>query len=77
MDYFASVVGRALPGKVKEICPPQVHIHLQLSSSTGKLHTLSCPPGDHGEVVTGIQGIGVSTPKAAAVAEATEGFAID
>lgn len=33
-------------------------------------------PGAHG-VVTGIQGIGVSTPLAAAVAEATVGFAIE
>jgi|SRR4051812_15391947 hypothetical protein len=33
-------------------------------------------PGTHG-IVTGIQGIGVSTPRAAAVAEATVGFASD
>jgi hypothetical protein len=31
-------------------------------------------PGIHGAVVTGIQGIGVSTPIAAAVAAATVGF---
>jgi hypothetical protein len=34
-------------------------------------------PGTQGAVVTGIQGIGVKTPNAAAVAEATSGFAID
>ena len=34
-------------------------------------------PGFQGEVVTGTQGIGVSTPNAAAVAEATVGLAID
>jgi len=34
-------------------------------------------PGVHGEVVTGRQGIGVNTPRAAAVADATVGFAID
>ena len=34
-------------------------------------------PGVHGEVVTGTQGIGVNTPRAAAVAEATDGLAID
>jgi hypothetical protein len=34
-------------------------------------------PGVHGEVVTGMQGIGVKTPSAAAVAEATVGLAID
>lgn len=32
-------------------------------------------PGIHGEVVIGTQGIGVSTPNAAAVAAATVGFA--
>ena len=32
-------------------------------------------PGDHGATVTGTQGIGVSTPKAAAVAAATIGLA--
>jgi hypothetical protein len=34
-------------------------------------------PGVQGEVVTGMQGIGVNTPRAAAVAEATVGLAID
>jgi hypothetical protein len=34
-------------------------------------------PGVHGEVVTGTHGMGVSTPRAAAVAEATAGFAMD
>ena len=34
-------------------------------------------PGVHGEVVTGMQGIGVKTPSAAAVADATVGLAID
>src|ERR1041385_3568255 len=34
-------------------------------------------PGFQGEVVTGTQGIGVKTPRAAAVAEATDGLAID
>jgi hypothetical protein len=32
-------------------------------------------PGTHGATVFGTQGIGVSTPKAAAVADATVGFA--
>ena len=31
----------------------------------------------HGAVVTGIQGMGVKTPEAAAVADATDGFAIE
>jgi len=34
-------------------------------------------PGAHGATVTGIHGMGVSTPSAAAVALATKGFAID
>jgi hypothetical protein len=34
-------------------------------------------PGTHGAIVFGTQGIGVSTPSAAAVAEATVGFASD
>jgi len=34
-------------------------------------------PGAHGATVTGIQGIGVNTPNAAAVALATTGLAID
>jgi hypothetical protein len=34
-------------------------------------------PGVHGVVVTGMQGIGVNTPRAAAVADATVGLAID
>lgn len=34
-------------------------------------------PGAHGAGITGTQGIGVKTPKAAAVAEATSGFAME
>ena len=34
-------------------------------------------PGVHGAVVAGMQGMGVNTPRAAAVAEATVGFAMD
>lgn len=67
----------ALPGKVIDMFPPYAHIHLQLSSKAGKLQIFSCPPGDHGPVITGIQGIGVRTPIAAAVADATVGFAIE
>lgn len=35
------------------------------------------PGGAHGAVMTGMQGMGVRTPYAAAVAEATVGFAMD
>ena len=64
-------------GLTTEICPPQVHMHFALLISAGMFMTFTCPPGAHGAVITGTQGIGVSTPIAAAVAEATVGFAID
>ena len=60
-----------------EICPPQLHMHLQLLSNAGILAIISFPPGIQGAAMTGMQGMGVSTPKAAAVAEATVGLAID
>ena len=41
------------------------------------LAIISLPPGIHGAAITGTQGIGVSTPMAAAVADATVGLAID
>lgn len=58
------------------IIPPHVQIQVDRSSSAG------CPPsktvgapGAHGATVTGMHGMGVSTPRAAAVAEATSGLA--
>src|SRR5215472_19094699 len=58
--------------------PPQMHISLHWLSRVGLLASRTVgTPGTHGAVVTGIQGIGVRTPIAAAVAEATEGFAGD
>ena len=62
---------------VMDICPPQLHIHLALLIRAGILAILTCPGGAHGAITTGIQGIGVNTPNAAAVADATVGFAID
>lgn len=41
------------------------------------MHTLTIAPGDQGAVMTGMQGIGVRTPIAAAVAAATVGLDID
>ena len=42
--------------------------------SSGLLHTITVgTPGAHGATVSGTQGMGVSTPKAAAVAAATVG----
>lgn len=62
------------PGIVIEILPPYAHISLQLSSKAGILEISSLPPGAHGATIAGIQGIGVKTPIAAAVAEATVGL---
>src|SRR3954451_7416881 len=64
------------PGTVTLITPAQVHMHLQLLSSVGILPSITVgAPGIHGATVSGIQGMGVSTPMAAAVAEATTGLA--
>lgn len=50
-------------------------MHLELLFRAGILANRTvADPGTHGAVVTGMQGIGVSTPKAAAVAEATAGL---
>ena len=49
--------------------PPQLHISFELSLSAGMPHTSTVgAPGTQGAMVMGMQGIGVSTPKAAAVA---------
>lgn len=56
--------------------PPQVQLHFDELLSAGWLPISTVgDPGTHGAGVTGMQGIGVSTPDAAAVAEATVGFA--
>ena len=56
--------------------PPQLHMSFDESLSAGMLAISTVGhPGIQGAVVIGTQGIGVNTPKAAAVAEATVGFA--
>lgn len=58
--------------------PPQLHIHFDVLFNAGILAIMTVgDPGAHGAAVTGMQGMGVSTPKAAAVAAATVGLAID
>lgn len=58
------------------ITPAQVHISLEVVFRAGVPPTITVgEPGAHGAVVTGIQGIGVSTPDAADVADATVGLA--
>jgi hypothetical protein len=66
------------PGCTTWMTPPQLHMHFDVLFKAGILATSTVgDPGAHGAAVTGTQGIGVSTPKAAAVAEATVGLAID
>ncbi len=56
--------------------PPQVHSSFELLFSAGiPAMRIVGEPGIQGAVVTGMHGIGVSTPIAAAVAAATVGFA--
>ena len=56
--------------------PAQLHISLDELLSAGTLPTITVgAPGAHGASVMGIQGMGVSTPSAAAVAAATVGLA--
>jgi len=52
----------------------QLHVELTVSAFFSRIIT-TVDPWDHGAVTTGMQGIGVRTPCAAAVALATCGFA--
>jgi len=65
-----------VPGLLKAITPPQLHMHLETLSSAGifAISTVGAP-GTQGAAVAGMQGMGVSTPSAAAVAAATVGLA--
>lgn len=68
----------AWPGKPMVITPPQVHMHVDVLLRAGMPPIMQVEePGVQGDVVTGTQGIGVKTPRAAAVADATAGLAID
>ncbi|MDD1669388.1 MAG: hypothetical protein LUO97_06260 [Methanomicrobiales archaeon] len=59
---------------VMVIRPPQLHRQVEAELRAGTLPTITVgDPGVQG-VVTGMQGMGVRTPNAAAVAEATVGF---
>jgi hypothetical protein len=64
------------PGNVIEMLPPHIHINFELLLMHGIFLTMTVGfPGVHGAGVLGIQGIGVNTPNAAAVADATVGLA--
>jgi hypothetical protein len=59
-----------------DITPPQLHMHLDVLLRAGlPLINTFGEPGAHGEDVTGMHGMGVSTPDAAEVADATVGLA--
>ena len=57
------------PGVVIWMTPPQLHISFAelLRAGTFPMRTVGAPT-THGDIVIGMQGIGVSTPSAAAVA---------
>ena len=77
-EIHAYCVVSSVPGSLMLIWP--AHWQLQTESSVrGFLPPIeeTPEPGDHGAVMTGIQGWGVSAPCAAAVAAATCGFASD
>lgn len=66
-----------VPAKLIEITPKYAQLHLDELLSAGAFLSMTVgEPGTHG-VVTGMHGVGVSTPLAAAVADAVVGFAKD
>ncbi len=65
------------PGNPIWITPPQAQVHMEVLFKAGMPPIIHVgEPGVQG-AVTGIQGIGVRTPSAAAVAAATVGLAMD
>ena len=75
---YGTIVVVAGPGFTTWITPPQLHMHLHVLFTAGFPPTSTVGlPGAQGADVTGMQGIGVSTPSAAAVAAATCGFAME
>ena len=75
MRQHQGIIVLTVPAVVKAIAPPHMHKHLDVLLSAGMLaiNTVGAP-GTQGATVTGMQGIGTNTPKAAAVAAATMGF---
>jgi hypothetical protein len=64
------------PGNATVITPAHIQLRMEVLFSAGKFFSSTVgEPGVHGAGVLGTQGIGVSTPRAALVAEATAGFA--
>src|SRR5271156_14714 len=72
-----SSVTDVCPGELTVTAPPHEHEHCDESSSAGTPPIVaSLEPGVHG-LNTGTHGCGVNVPDAAAVADATCGFASD
>ncbi|HEY9649506.1 MAG TPA: hypothetical protein V6C95_02505 [Coleofasciculaceae cyanobacterium] len=66
------------PGVLILMTPPQAQLQIAVFGSAGILLILvMMAPGFHGPTGTGTQGIGVRTPKAAVVAAATAGLAME
>jgi hypothetical protein len=66
------------PGLITLITPAHIHINFDVLFKAGTLASKTVgDPVTQGPGITGTQGIGVNTPIAAAVAEATVGFAKD
>src|SRR5579884_2507281 len=64
------------PGSEMVMTPAQLQVQIETLSSAGRLAIMTVgEPGVQGEAVAGMQGCGVSTPAAAAVAAATCGLA--
>ena len=64
------------PGMVTCTTPPHMQLQQELLLSAGIISTSTVgEPGAHGVTVAGMHGMGVSTPRAAEVADATEGLA--
>ncbi len=69
---------RTAPGMEMLMTPAKAQKHCAPATTTGMPPTSVCGAiGVHGPAITGTQGIGVSTPSAAAVAAATVGLASD
>jgi hypothetical protein len=63
---------------VMVIVPPQAHMQVEVLVRAGMPPTVTVgDPGAHGATVFGTHGMGVSTPEAEAVADATVGFKRD
>ncbi len=63
------------PGNIIVITPPHIHIKVDVLFNAGTEPSKTVgEPTIHGAAVTGMHGIGVKTPNAAAVAAATIGF---